>query len=403
MKVDVAKKKALEYILSRQGRDYLWHDFQSHTNGEGVDWVTGYVGTLLILAEDTYTKLSKKNSIKQKLEKTAEVMASRQQENGGWGFNGHTPADTDSTAWNTMFLSLMHDRTDAHHFYRKNIAKAITFIQEHRKADNGYACYNEKDIREHPGFTRFKDIPVDGWCKSTVDISVVVAKAFHHLWWIESSEKLKKDKESIEEYISNQKPKDEWRSYWWNSNIYATAQVYEEFPYLRTKKTTRTFVKAAKKNNNPLYRALALKNMHLCDQSKYQLRKQIKNIIKTQETDGSWQSQPSLRVPHPSNINPEIDPSRWREDCTDQNRIFTTVTIYDALERLYERNYITTRESIMDKWDRQTKDWSKANKYALLAFAPVCFIPGVRWIFSGVGYAIGNAIDQYQKKKSTPP
>ena len=80
----------------------------------------------------------------------------------------------------------------------------------------------------------------------------------------------------------------------------------------------------------PFYLGLSLIGLEDSEEQ----NKRIKRLFELQKEDGSWESYTILRFPNPSNREPWVDATRWRDDSKDQNSLFTTATILASLSSL---------------------------------------------------------------------
>src|ERR1700722_13587860 len=81
------------FLLSAQGRDGLWRDFETLA-GEASDWPTAFIGAQLLDAGVRGAAL----------DAGADALVGRQQRDGGWGYHRDVPSDGDSTACVLLFL-----------------------------------------------------------------------------------------------------------------------------------------------------------------------------------------------------------------------------------------------------------------------------------------------------------
>lgn len=290
--------KAKSFLLDNLGEDKLWRDFYTQTHGESIDWVTAYVGDSICRAGET------KN-----LGPVAKALAERQNENGGWGYNHIAIPDADSTAFSIIFLARFGS-------FLENLKKAKRFLLSHQRLSGGFGTYNESEIRKYsripPGSS------VDGWTRENPEVTATCLKALIRTGHV--------GKEKAAQYILATENENGWRSYWWNSDIYANANCVEALAdYLRKPKTFHNSEQAS--TAIPFYQGLSLS--YISDPAKRE--KVLDEIVDSQRKDGSWESYPILRFPSPRNQEPWNDLQRWRDDATDQNRLFTTATILSRL------------------------------------------------------------------------
>ncbi|MFH1839948.1 MAG: prenyltransferase/squalene oxidase repeat-containing protein [Nanoarchaeota archaeon] len=319
MRLQIVREKALEFILDNRDSDKLWRDFETKTHGESVDWITSYVACNLM------------DSGFYDLEETADVIADRQDRNGGWGYNKKICPDADSTSWAISFLCGFGEK-----YYYSHLIEAEKFLKYHQNSDGGFGTYSEHEIRS---YSRIPDeLSVEGWCQSTPDVTVAAINALERLSWTSMREL----NWALSYLMRNQKENGNWESYWWDSSVYPTASgiIVRDYQGVFIKKAQEWLVKENTLDEPPFYTALSL--LGILNKKKYlqQTKKRVVKLLLTQQSDGSWDSGKILKFPSPDNIDPRINFDRWREDAVDQNRIFTTVTAYRALSA-YEKKWKT--------------------------------------------------------------
>ncbi len=311
MKISKAIGSAKKFIFSHRNRQGLWEDFNSQSHGNGVDWISSYVGLSLLNAGVPLSDL--------KL--TAYHISRRQDKGGGWGYNNKTSApDADSTAFSILFLS----RFD----YGRKVRLAKEFLLQHQKGNGGFGTYLEELVRRDYQKRVSADTSVAGWCSAIPEITTMALKA------------LKRNERALEYIKESQSKGGFWRSYWYNNNIYATTQGIRSLQNHGAEYEIKKAQEWLAKQNSIIPFYLALQIMGLVSNKRYRdkINYELSNLINMQRMDGSWENHSILRVPSPSNTKPWEDMSRWREDIRDQERIFTTATCLEALAK-YEEEF----------------------------------------------------------------
>ena len=296
-------EKAIDFVLKSRDNEGMWRNFLSRTHGESTDWVTSFSGLNLLTARIPRSEL----------ENTAQSVLKRQRENGGFSYNQKIVPDSDSTAFAIRFLKNFG--------YNGVLSKSRQFLSSHQNNDGGFGTYREKNIRQY--YRIPEDMPVEGWCASTSDVTASVLLV------------MPSNKKALDYLTNTQEENGSWKSYWWNSDVYATAHSIEALSGEdHNERVLRAQEWLANEDNIPeaaFYIALSINA--LSKNPKYkQIVKEITNkLLELQSEDGSWNTVPILRFPHPSNTQPWEDKKRWRKDSNDQNRIFTTSTCIKAL------------------------------------------------------------------------
>lgn len=306
---------AKKYLLDNLSSDNLWRDFYSNTHKESIDWVTGYIGNALLVSDKN------KNS----LEKTAKILVSRQNVNGGWGYNKMTfSTDADSTANIILFLSHFNSQ------YSNELYGAKEYLLEHQKPSGGFSTYTEFEVNKYIRFSNLNS--VIGWSIETPDVSAMAINALSKL--PDTGVFIKKGMD----YLKKEQRKDGgWNCYWWTQDTYSTALCSNLF----NSRIADLGKKWLEQNTQkiPFYKALALSALVNEKTDTPKTNSLLHSLIDSQNADGSWNSKPILKIPHPSNTAPWSDKSAWREEIVDQNRLFTTATAYSALKNYVNQKY----------------------------------------------------------------
>lgn len=296
-------ERAITFVLENRDSEGMWRNFLSRTHGESTDWVTSFSGLNLLSSEIP----------RDKLENTAKAVLKRQRENGGFSYNHKIVPDADSTSFAIMFLNYFG--------YIDELINSKKFLDSHQNSDGGFGTYREENIRQY--YRIPSGMSVAGWCSSTPDVtaSALLVNPFNN--------------KAINYLVNTQNQDGFWRSYWWNSDVYATAHSIATLPVEiygeRVFKAQDWLADEGNISEAAFYIALSINTLSKNPKYKEIVKKRVKKLLDLQLEDGSWNTVPILRFPHPSNINPWEDQIRWREDSRDQNRIFTTSTCIRAL------------------------------------------------------------------------
>ena len=147
-----------------------------------------------------------------------------------------------------------------------------------------------------------------------------------------------------------------WKSYWWSSDIYATAfavrafrkiDKFKEYAILGSEWLINQQNKngywshSVKNQSSPFYTALACLALMEVDFNKYQkaIGTAMDWLLNNQTEDGSWSSGRILRIPS-SDIFEIERVRKWRNSSfgvnilvDDHNRVFTTSTVVNTLDQ----------------------------------------------------------------------
>lgn len=318
-------EKAKNFIFSKMDSSGLWKDFETSTHEEGIDWISSYVGNILM----------ESGVDKNKLSQTAMSLSQRQYKNGGFSYNRQTTVpDADSTSFAILFLS--------HFGYNKQIEKAIDFLLKHQKTNGGFATFLPELIKKDAAYCK---IDVSGWCGETPEITAISIQALRRhilkqaLRNTNKHDLNSKIKKAIQYLSKTQLSDGRWHSYWWNSDIYATSNAASVISdkNIYVKKACKYLSDECLNLSIPFYLALCLNGLMLCYEHYNKLiDKGVKKLIELQQNDGSWDSYPILMFPLPSDIQPWESKKRRDDDTNDQNRTFTTATCLQTLS-LYKK------------------------------------------------------------------
>ena len=327
-------ESAITFLLDSRNEERIWLDF--HLNGESDEWVTGYVGTIL-------SGTANERAF-QAAREAWDTHSSRHflSGHGGWSFNRFSPEDADSTIWNIRFALNLGFGSK----FRTEIAEK--FLLRHITPDGGVTTFIlEKELRKFLRAQPADDI--SGWMQTHPCVTAAAAV-------------LPFLNERLAPWLQkNQLADGSWNAYWWTDQEYTLSLAVEALMQNSPDRYRDSVDKAVAwiteklkglpyignssfPDGSPFATALALKA--LIQSGKYaSLHETIigmtKWLIDCQLDDGSWKSSAILRVP-PSKIR---DPSgflNWNQGkgadygtiTMDQNSIFTTVTVLDALRKV---------------------------------------------------------------------
>jgi squalene cyclase len=227
-------------------------------------------------------------------------------EGGGWGYNETVGADADSTAYSMLFLSSMKFSIPE---------SAYELLCRFRQPDGGFSTYQ-------PQYEN------DSWGVSHPDVTAIVIQAlltnqFESGSMVESG---------IDYVVRQQTAEGLWNSFWWETPLYATAASLELLQHARVRvdlsKTQQRL--SLFHPRNAFEAALLLSSRAHAGLPAEANRQLIDNLIGSQQSDGSWASEPMLRVTRRDCFDP------WNRDdagarFADPSRLFTSVVVLEAL------------------------------------------------------------------------
>ncbi|HLG17353.1 MAG TPA: prenyltransferase/squalene oxidase repeat-containing protein [Blastocatellia bacterium] len=303
-------------------------------------WVSAFVGCSLVEWRRNAGPARKaRDRALEKLLRRLVRQAIGSQGERGWAANERAPADADTTAWVMSYL-LAAPEVD-----RSAIARAAKSLLMYRQTDGGFGTYLPDSIGAEFG----------GWSASHIDVTAVALAAL-----IKTGLDLKDDViRGALGYLRSKREADGfWQAYWWDSSFYSTYHALyalkicgESFADGYRKQLIAEI--EARQSGEGAWRgtatvedaafetALALKTLLLLDDDAARSSSVCRAIIwliTHQGADGSWSSQPVMRVPAGNDTQPWLT-KEWKLDLPnavgtlirDQSRFFTTATALSAL------------------------------------------------------------------------
>jgi hypothetical protein len=318
---------ARTWLLAARDPHGWWCDFRL-APGRSDEWVTAYVGSILADGQDRESRAAARQA--------GELLQRRPAGHGGWGYNGLTPCDADSTAWALRLArTLGEDRSP-------RARAGHRFLVRHERTDGGVATYAEDtEIRAFTGLPA--TIPFTGWCASHVCVTAAAAE-------------LREYGQLLPFLRARQEPTGGWRAYWWADPEYAAALavaalVASDDPDDRAR-VSRACEWAADRMDRPPLAGIAdepasafvtawcLEIFTLADDAarwRDARANAVSRLLEQQRPDGSWEPSARMRVPHPDTADPDLCDD-WevggRIDgalIVDDNAVFTTATVLHAL------------------------------------------------------------------------
>ncbi|WP_341228133.1 prenyltransferase/squalene oxidase repeat-containing protein [uncultured Arcticibacterium sp.] len=313
--IESAKEKGVQFLLESQLQSGFWIDFTLPA-GKSDEWVTAYVGYYLSFFE--------RESVKESLQRAWLILKKRCRTGSGFGYNVLTPGDADSTIWAYLFSNRLSKNDDLH---------LQGILKLYFKDDNGVTTYLERDKLQK--LTKLGEkASFSGWQSPHLCVTAAYA--------------LSGNKVALSAILNNQNEDGSLKSYWWATDEYATALAteamaldlgnnIEEIGRAVFWARGRIVNELDSSQPSPFKISLLLRillfseNMSL-DMVNITLGKDY--LLSSQLNDGSWGSHANLQVPMPGTISPDSSENNWY--VTDQNKVFTTVTILYALYRIKE-------------------------------------------------------------------
>lgn len=294
-----ALEKAVTFLIERQSGDGAWRDFQLKP-GRSDAWVTAYVGLRLLRAETCAPDAEMRPA----LAAATRYLEGARHRDGGWGYNGKSPPDADSTAQSILFLRAG--------FGAVTLADYAA-LARFQLRDGAFATYRRGDGR-------------DGWCRGHPDVTAVALRAMAGMLRPDHV-RLRRGYARLAGYLAR---KNALASYWWPSPFYLAREVLvlacdAGAPPLAVPRLEMP------PNGSSFEQALACDVAFRRESPRPAADSALRQLCSQQLNDGSWPSTPILRV-----VNPRSKRLYDRAFCRspvvcDDRRMFTTATVVSAL------------------------------------------------------------------------
>ncbi len=298
--LEEAVSSGIGFLLDRQSDAGSWTDWDLPP-GRSSTWTTAYLGVRLHeLPSDMAVSATSALGV------AARWLCDQELPDGGWGYSDRTGCDADTTAHAMLFLTQEGQSISA-----ASRRRLLGFQQ----CDGGFATYGADD-------------GLGSWGIAHPDVTPVAAQAVQG-----SPRPAGSSVERAVGYVIRQRSADGlWNSFWWSSPLYATRMC---LAFLRAAgaavdlaPTRRSLSRAPAAN--AFERALLLDCIHLSGgpaDTGLALR-----LAEEQLADGSWASEPILRIPDRSCVEPWCCEDE-RGVFADTERLFTSATVVSALSR----------------------------------------------------------------------
>jgi squalene cyclase len=315
-----ALERGTRFLVAGQGGDGLWRDFHTPA-GEASEWPTAVVGTALHQA----------GAAPESVERAADALVARQNDDGGWAYAEHVPTDADSTAWALLFLGLAGGRDEA-------CGRAAACLVRHqRRGSGGVATYAEPGpIRDFMGVGRW--MRFDGWCSPHLEVTATAGRALAALAPDAAAAAWRFTR-------ARQRADGSWRPYWWTSPHYATQQAVELALAAGDREAAELAARwtlacqrddggwsTAGATTSAFATALSLSVLASAGAPTERAAVRLAGL---QDDDGGWPSHPIMRIPFPGVVDPDRRHRLGRPALgmvvRDQHRLFTTAACVAAL------------------------------------------------------------------------
>ncbi|HWQ20825.1 MAG TPA: prenyltransferase/squalene oxidase repeat-containing protein, partial [Methanotrichaceae archaeon] len=303
------------------------------------DWVSGFVLRALSVSscpEDVSAR-------------AMSSLASRQRPNGGWSYNKIVPTDCDSTSWVLLAASAA---SPSLHIEASVIRKGVQYLRKHQDGiSGGFATYCPWDrVHEFIGVSSADSMT--GWFSPHICVTGVAVQSLLGIGTPISDEGIQKALKYIE---TGRNARGLWDSYWWKGYAYGTCQALKalslskaltdeisrkaEDAILSDQRDDGSWNDWAGDDGEVFGTAHAVSSLLLLQSNRalQSAERGIKWLVRHQKDDGSFPTDPILKIPPPMVKDPAAV-RIWRSEgmgtgvvIGDKRRIFTTSAALQAL------------------------------------------------------------------------
>ena len=298
VEINSALKDAISYLQSIQDSDGSWEDYQLPV-GASDQWITAYTG--LALAQHG-KRLNNSEAIQSAI-KAANWLTENRTYTSGWGYNGRTGPDSDSTA---LVIALL-DELDI-----EIASEDRLFLSDHWQKNSGIATY------EGP----------EAWGLAHWDVT---PWGFHGM--LPDYQKLYK-KEFITAMDDNFMPDGFWKSYWWRNPFYATWVTLEVLQRLGIPEPKQPLINISPPVTieNPFDLSCYIGIEYLRNPTDTRIENHLRQLLRWQSKNGRWAGSENLRVTDNTCYSPWEKPSgNYYEDL---KGTITTATAIQVLSKM---------------------------------------------------------------------
>jgi hypothetical protein len=269
--LNTAIDKGINYLIGRQNEQGYWTDYCLPV-GKSDQWVTAFVGLALAeLAEIDSFKKAREGA-----EKAAGWLHNFRTYNVGWGYNGITGPDVDSTAYALQLLTRLG--------YPVRPADR-DFLLKHWQSTGGFSTYLEDNAWgvAHPCVTPLAFLSLSDSEQERLKISFI-------------------------NYVNRARMTNGlWPSYWWSAPYYSTYMNLKVLKKLKYNEISLSIVKAEVPEPENDFNLACLIGIYYLSGSDAK-KTLIKKLLFNQDEDGFWKASENLRVVDPKCYTPWVHP-----------------------------------------------------------------------------------------------
>ncbi|WP_150133089.1 hypothetical protein [Acidisarcina polymorpha] len=293
-----ALEGAVGYILNQQHKSGEWTDFSLPIVGASNVWVTAVVGDALF---KTLCSSEAEASIHSAIATAIPWLLSKTR-HSGWSFNERAQTDADSTAMSLLLL--------------RQLGIDIT---PYRATLRAYAIesgeYGTFQVADYPNC----------WSHAHADVFPTVLRALGSY-----------SPTAFERVLKLRDSAGAWRSYWWETDLYATLAALDYFAacsqYPEIQQTESWVLLQTGQSFGAFEKALCLQALQHFKRNRDIIEAStglVTELLQSQLPDGSWARSAMLRVPQTDCEQPWIDGGSSAVYA--DSGLFTTATVCKAL------------------------------------------------------------------------
>lgn len=289
---------AVGYLQSIQNQDGSWSDFHLPV-GVSDQWVTAYAAHALAQCEET--------SCRNTAAAAATWLSENRTYDAGWGYNGATGADSDSTAITIALLDELGMSVPE---------QDRIFLRNHWRDGDGIATYDGPEA----------------WGAGHWDVT---PWGYHGM--LPEDQQLYRERFLLALWNSRM-GNGFWRTYWWKNPYYSTFVTLEVLQRLGIPEPEVMFDKSVPSIHidNPFDLGCYIGIESLRDPSDYRIGGHLRTLLNWQQGDGRWRCAANLRVTEQQCYAPWDRPEGAYYE--DQKSVLTTATIARVLSRIIADN-----------------------------------------------------------------
>ena len=293
--VTAAVTSGLDYILSRQGEDGAWVDW-SLPPGPAPHWTTAHVGRCL-----TSVPPPRSPELEPALRRAADWLSTHRLPGGAWGYNDTVEPDADTTALAVLFFSALG---------REAGQDPVAFLRRAQRPDGGFSTF-------------LPDGLTGAWGQSHAEITAIALLALRS---VQGGIETVRAEKGLDWLRRHRREDGTWAAYWWTTPHLATGLALACLAAFGHRGDAGLDLPQTSPGDS-LQAAHLLSMTPLASPQREVLTGQL---LRAQNSDGSWTGRAALRIPPRDCAAPWNEPD-FSPVFADPHCLFTTATVVSAL------------------------------------------------------------------------